>query len=374
MNRIASIALTSSLTAIAAGEGLNFLAVGDWGGISYRPYTTPTQKACADGMAQVAENIDAQFVLALGDNFYHEGIESDATDHRFEDTFESVYSASSLQIPWYVLAGNHDHYGNVSAQIEYSKVSPRWNFPDYNHNHVFEWMEGEESYSLEVIMIDTVNLVGMHQVPESHPLYFAQPPGPKDPLRAEADYAWIEEKLAASTADFVWVAGHFPVYSACQHGNTDELVAKLKPLLDQYGAHYMAGHDHCQFHIADDAMGTQYLLTGAGDICCYPAENRDDIPEGFLKFEVSLGHNPTKAFSGFSSLTATSTGMTFTIYDGKGNVLYTTPSIPPRARSSLGADKRCPPLSTYCNPHIASGETFCCSRSHMCIQGVGCTC
>ena len=30
--------------------------------------------------------------------------------------------------------------------------------------------------------------------------------------------AWIEDTLAASTADFLWVAGHYPVWSVCSHG------------------------------------------------------------------------------------------------------------------------------------------------------------
>jgi hypothetical protein len=44
----------------------------------------------------------------------------------------------------------------------------------------------------------------------------------------------IENTLAASTADFLIVGGHYPVWSVCEHGPTTVLVNQLKPLLEKY--------------------------------------------------------------------------------------------------------------------------------------------
>lgn len=55
---------------------IKFLAVGDWGGVPYAPYTTAVQKATAQEMSKVAEQMGADFVLALGDNFYYRGVNS----------------------------------------------------------------------------------------------------------------------------------------------------------------------------------------------------------------------------------------------------------------------------------------------------------
>jgi len=37
-----------------------------------------------------------------------------------------VYTAPSLQKRWYAVEGNHDHKGNVSAEVDYTKLSKRW--------------------------------------------------------------------------------------------------------------------------------------------------------------------------------------------------------------------------------------------------------
>lgn len=47
-----------------------------------------------------------------------------------QDTFERVFVSPGLRgVPWYVMAGNHDHAGNVTAQLRYSHHSPRWYGP-----------------------------------------------------------------------------------------------------------------------------------------------------------------------------------------------------------------------------------------------------
>eukprot|EP01035_Chromulina_nebulosa_P023117 gene23117-29954_t len=91
----------------AAGDSsINFLAVGDWGGQQTSPYYTSGQKDSVAGMDKIATSVNAEFIVALGDNFYNSGVTKES-DPRFEQTFETVYTPSSLQKNWYLIAGNH---------------------------------------------------------------------------------------------------------------------------------------------------------------------------------------------------------------------------------------------------------------------------
>lgn len=45
---------------------------------------------------------------------------------------------------------------------------------------------------------------------------------------AETHWTWLEDTLAASTAAYLLVVGHYPVYSGGSHGNTFELVSKAR--------------------------------------------------------------------------------------------------------------------------------------------------
>jgi tartrate-resistant acid phosphatase type 5 len=131
-------------------------------------------------------------------------------------TFENVFTAASLQTPWYVLAGNHDHLGNVSAQIEYSKISKRWYFiactwpfdllqiydvffdrtyPDYFYAFTL-WEEDRQKKLVDFIMLDTVILCGGSNLSDWENIELK---GPNNDFIAEAYWQWVEEQLRQST-------------------------------------------------------------------------------------------------------------------------------------------------------------------------------
>jgi tartrate-resistant acid phosphatase type 5 len=56
-------------------------------------------------MGIVGEKMDVNFVISTGDNFYSDGL-TGVEDKAFEDSFTGIYTAKSLQKPWFT--GNAD--------------------------------------------------------------------------------------------------------------------------------------------------------------------------------------------------------------------------------------------------------------------------
>ena len=82
-----------------SADSVSFLAIGDWGGSSDASPTTAAQVANGKGMAAVAANLSAQFIMAVADNFYSTGIHGDDHAQRFVDTFEKCYTEDALDLP-----------------------------------------------------------------------------------------------------------------------------------------------------------------------------------------------------------------------------------------------------------------------------------
>lgn len=304
-------------------KSLRFVALGDWGGLPVPPYTTPLEQTTAHRLGIVAETLGADFVVSLGDNFYFDGVR-DSTDRRFKETFEDIFSAESLRdVPWYVLAGNHDHSGNVSAQIAYSNSSKRWNFPDYYYSVDFSLGGGGAAVTVTLLMLDTVLLCG-----NSDDFAGGQPRGPGDSRSAGKQLHWIRNKLENSRADFLLVAGHYPVWSVSEHGPTDCLVRHLQPLLTQHRVSaYLCGHDHNLQLIQESVGATAYVVSGAGNFMDNSTRHRERVPEGWLRFfyadVVSLG--------GFVHVEITEEEMLLTYVASIGKSLFQA-RVPKRSR------------------------------------------
>ncbi|KAL5015749.1 hypothetical protein ScPMuIL_005338 [Solemya velum] len=317
---ICSICLLALQMQACNGQNLSFLVVGDWGGMPWAPYTTFVEQACAKQMSLKAEEYKTEFTLALGDNFYFDGVTS-VDDKRFKETFEDIFTSKDLYKPWFVLAGNHDHRGNVSAQIQYTKYSSRWKFPDYYYN--FTVKVPQTSTVVEIVMIDTVVLCG-----GSDDFAGSQPQGPEDDLSAQTQWQWIERTLSSSRADFLLVAGHYPVYSIAEHGPTKCLIKQLLPLLQKYNVTaYLSGHDHNLQHLQTESSGKEmnFFVIGSGNFIENSKIHLHDVPVNSSKFFFA----EYAALGGFSAVHVTSSVITFQIIDGVGNQVYKY-QLPPR--------------------------------------------
>ncbi|KAJ8040896.1 Tartrate-resistant acid phosphatase type 5 [Holothuria leucospilota] len=168
----------------------------DIGGIEDPPYTTRDQLRTADALATIASSFRLDFIAELGDNFYHNGV-TDVFDPRFQDTFETVYDAESLtDVPWYIYSRKPRLGRNVHAQVEYSRVSERWNYPSLYYSKRFA-IPGIEGASLLLIMIDTMIICGNID----HNEHGTPPLGPAEKRQSLKQLGWLESELASARVD-----------------------------------------------------------------------------------------------------------------------------------------------------------------------------
>lgn len=231
--------------AFAQANVLQFLVVGDWGQDSAQ------QRQIAAAMAGVAGRNETRFVISTGDNFYPHGVGS-VTDPQFQMSFEDIYSAPSLQTPWYAVLGNHDYEGSPNAEVAYSGRSSRWRMPSrYWSQQMAIGPENASFYFLDTTPIARLNNPAAHV-----PLLGASE-------EARQQLQWFERALAADRSPWKIVVGHHPILSSGNHGEAPALAERVKPLLEHYGVQiYFNGHDHDLEHLVDH--GVNYVCSGSG--------------------------------------------------------------------------------------------------------------
>ncbi|OMO87768.1 hypothetical protein COLO4_20578 [Corchorus olitorius] len=217
---------------------LSFLVVGDWGRRG-----AFNQSQVAFQMGKVGEKLDIGFVVSTGDNFYDNGLTSEL-DTAFQDSFTNVYTANSLQKQWYSVLGNHDYRGDAEAQLSplLRQIDTRWLC-------LRSFIVNAEL--AEIIFVDTTPFVETYFLdPEDH-TYDWRGVSPRKPYITNL-LKDVECTLRESTAKWKIVVGHHAIRSVGHHGDTQELVTHLLPILKANNVDfYINGHDHCLEHMSD---------------------------------------------------------------------------------------------------------------------------
>lgn len=188
--------------ALCAEGRTSFLFFGD-SGTGEKP-----QFEVANAMQRFCEKQTCDFSLLLGDNFYPSGVNG-ISDPQWKTKFEDPYSL--LQLRFFAMLGNHDYLGNIKAQIAYTEKSSAWYLP----SRYYQFSQGP----VDFFVLDTNDF-------------------------SSAQRKWLASALTRSSALWKIVAGHHPVYSYGEHGDTKKLIKDLLPLIAPSVDFYLSGHDH----------------------------------------------------------------------------------------------------------------------------------
>lgn len=268
----------------------NFIVISDFGRNGYF-----NQKEVAEVMGNVAYDCKVKYFVTAGDNFQIKGVQS-ISDPLWLSSFENIYTHQSTHFDWFPALGNHDHGGNVQAQIEYSNVSRRWQMPAPYYT-VAHSLNGT---SVRVVIIDTNPMLQA----------FSKNPDPDALAYSKKQLVWVDSVLAAAKEEWVIVVGHHPVYSSHPtRGNTKALVENLNPIMNRHHVDFfIGGHDHTFQHLKDSKSKIDYFVnTSASQV-------REATTNDMTVFSASS--------PGFSICSATKTSLSIYFINIEGKAIY----------------------------------------------------
>jgi len=314
-----------------AGGETHIFAIGDWGTLLPGHLTAPNvrprgsknkcpekceyvegiddraQLLVAAAMKSRAAKSNPQYVLNVGDSFYWGGITQPCgvglssvnghTMREFGYVWTSVYGSLTNK-PWISALGNHDYggymYSNAWDQIvAYSRVNPNWVMPA----RYFSRKMVHPGFTVEYFVIDSNamdakepgedpehNICGeAHNIPGAS---CASVGGPSSPKHCKewfwssyrTQQAWLERRLAASSADWQVVVTHFHCYHEA---------GWYQKLHNQYGLDLLVtGHRHAQeIH---SIGGLACFVTGGGGGVTSEHTPKGEFTDQYGFFDLTL--------------------------------------------------------------------------------------
>ncbi|MFA5012035.1 MAG: metallophosphoesterase [Ignavibacteria bacterium] len=243
-----------SINCYSQDSTLHFIAIGDWG-----RQGNHLQKETAETMGNYAESFPVKFIVSTGDNFYEYGIKS-VEDSLIKLSFDDIYTATSLQVPWYITFGNHDYGYSANAQIELSKFNIRWKFPSSYYSIDEELADGTR---IQFLFVDTNPFIEKYRIKTDKNSDWHNSADQLYEADWQQQLKWLESSLKNCDADWKIVIGHHPVLSGGKHGSIKEINKYFKPLFEKYGVQmYICGHDHDIQFLKENSVN--YFVSGAG--------------------------------------------------------------------------------------------------------------
>lgn len=217
-------------------------------------------------MVATASEYNAKFVVNTGDNFYWCGIQN-TSDVQINVDFVKPYD--ELGLNFYSVLGNHEYGYNVSAQLDYATMNPKWIIDDRYYSRRMEATTSSSSANISFIFLDTSPCVTGYRAsnPANYdPCSTSYPTcsidatdddfeGPCEfnanilTQNCTAQYDWFVQELdAADENDWLVVVGHHPLDEVTYHDF-------ISPLNARGFSIYLNGHAHTL---------TQYTINNAG--------------------------------------------------------------------------------------------------------------
>lgn len=298
-----------------ADGSLNFLVVGDWGRKGLY-----NQSQVAYQMGRIAEDLDVDFIISTGDNFYEDGL-TGVADPSFLQSFSQIYTAKSLQKPWYAVLGNHDYRGDVLAQLDpvLKEIDNRWNcqrsftlkynlctLPSVSANDI------ECPSAAELYFVDTTPFVDKYWEIPNEDTYDWRGVTPRD-IYLRRQLQDLEKALKISKATWKIVIGHHTLRSVGEHGDTEELIQQMLPILEEFKVDlYINGHDHCLEHIKSLTSPIQFLTSGGGSKAWRGMKKDADMNGVEMYYDGQ----------GFMVMKITQKNLHAIFYDIEGNIIH----------------------------------------------------
>jgi tartrate-resistant acid phosphatase type 5 len=229
-------------------KGLQFSVLGDWGWNGKRNQTEVAKIMAKHGVGN--------FIISAGDNFQVIGVRS-TQDPLWMLNYENVFSDPTLECEWYVALGNHDYKGEVQAEIDYTKISRRWNMPGRYfavHKRI------NDTTAADFYIIDTSPFQSAYYKTDEHHVLGQD---------TAKQMRWIDSCLTNSKSRWKIVVGHHPVYSSgSAHGKeTGDMEARFAKFFDDKGVDaYFCGHDHDFEYLKAQGSRVNYFVCGTVEV------------------------------------------------------------------------------------------------------------